>query len=188
MDCQGRSVKGLVEVDSEPLKGDVASWCTIHRKNPKAWQLMLTRTSSEGMNKNIHVNSCQLILVDHAKGIAQEWHCSNRNWISGISWSSWCAFAHHLSRSRANCNFLGNWPIYARPVIENVSHVFVVFYVTPLDGSSVFVFCCLTPFRMMGGFFFLCWFCLFAPLFVQCRMHIIIPYMKCSEHEKREIL
>lgn len=26
--------------------------------------------------------------------------------------------------------FAGNWPIYARPVIENVSHVFVLFYIT----------------------------------------------------------
>lgn len=26
--------------------------------------------------------------------------------------------------------FAGNWPIYARPVLENVSHIFVLFYIT----------------------------------------------------------
>ena len=28
--------------------------------------------------------------------------------------------------------FAGNWPIYARPVLEKVSHVFVIFYIMRL--------------------------------------------------------
>ena len=32
--------------------------------------------------------------------------------------------------------FAGNWPIYARPVLEKVSHVFVIFYIMRLDRKK----------------------------------------------------